>query len=172
MAEEVWKPPSGPLSEDQRVAGVRKLLDGASPAVRRAVISLALHAELDAARRDYTRVYAEEERYKAALIRANGHALRTCAEHFDAGLALLTELRQVAALVVQAAVEVESRERVLALAMAQLAAVCGPWRDAPPGLERGEGLSGYDNADGVEQARQAARRLHEQYLRRRQKATG
>jgi len=166
----IWKPPAGPLSEDQRVQGIRRLLDGASPTVRRAAISLALDGSLSAARRDYAKVYDDGEQYKAQLIRANGMALRESAERLDAGLELLTDLLKLSALAVQAAGEVEVRQRALGLAMAQLAAVCGPWRDTMPGIERGEGLSQYDNAEGVAAIKEQARRLHEAYLRRRERA--
>lgn len=164
MSEEIWKPPGGPLKDDQRVAGIRKLLDGASPTVRRATISLALHADLEAARDAYTRAYNADERYKADLIRTNGLAVKRSADHLAAALDVGTALLELAALLVQVTHEADSRADVLKLVMGQLAAVCGPWKDVPAGLESGAGLSGYDDADGVARAKASAVRLHEQYV--------
>ncbi len=165
-SEPIWKPPGGPLSEDQRVAGLRKLLDGASPAVRRAAISLAIHADLEAARRAYAKVYEDGERFKADLIRANGKAARQTAERLGEAFDVSAALVEVAGLLVQVTGETEARAGTLALVMAQLGAVCGPWRDVQPGREAGAGLSGYDEPDAVAHAKADAVRIHEQYLAR------
>lgn len=163
-AEPIWKAPSGPMKDDQRIAAIRKLLDGASPQVRRAAISAALHADLEQARRTYAKVYEAEEKYKAHLIGLNGRNVREAADRladvFDTGAALL----ELASILVRVAVETETREGVLALAMGQLGAVCGPWKDGTRGLERGAGISGYDSADGVARIRADAASLHQRWL--------
>lgn len=164
MSEEIWKPPSGPLKDDQRVAGIRKLLDGASPTVRRAAISLALHADLEAARTAYTEAYNADEAFKAKLIRANGTAVKASAEHLDHMLEVGHALLEVAGLLVQVTDTAEARGQTLALVMAQLGAVCGPWRGVPAGREAGAGLTGYDDDEGVAKAKAAAVRLHDLYV--------
>lgn len=167
--EPIWKPPAGPLKDDQRLAGIRRLLVGASPQVRRATISLALHADLQAARDTYAEVYEADEKYKANLIGRNGRSVREAAERladaFDTGSALL----ELASILVRVACVTETREGVLHLAMAQLDAVCGPWRNCARDLERGKGVTGYDTEDGVAKVRADAEALHRRYVEQRDK---
>lgn len=169
--EPIWKAPSGPMKDHQRIAAIRKILDGASPAVRRATISLALHADLEAARRTYAKVYEADEKYKANLIGRNGKSVRESADRlasaFDTGTALL----ELASILVSVACETETRSSVLALAMAQLDAVCGPWKGGARGLERGEGVTGYDTADNVARIRAEAVTLHQRWLDKQAKPT-
>lgn len=166
MSAPIWKPPAGAMREDQRIKAVEKILDGASPTVRRAIISMAIHADLEAAREAYARVYADDQKYKAALIRTNGKAVQGAAERLDAALETAQALLEVAVLAVKAASLVEGREAALRETMGQLAAVYGPWRDAAKGLEEGAGLSKYDTADGVERVQREARELHQRYMAR------
>lgn len=166
MSAPIWKPPSAPMKEDQRVKAVGKILDGASPSVRRAIISMAVHADLEAAREAYSQVYADDQKFKAALIRTNGKAVQGAAERLDVALELSQALLDVAVLAVKAASLVEGREAALRETMAQLASVCGPWRDAAKGLEEGAGLSRYDTVDGVERVQREAQELHQRFVAR------
>lgn len=157
---------AGSMKDKDRLDGLRTILDGASPSVRRAAISLAIHEDLERARTAYTAAYEAGQRYKANLIRANAQATKTSAEHLDAALEVSMLLGELAALLVRAASEADARADTLKLVTTQLGAVCGPWQGCARDLESGAGLSGYDDADGVARAKADAVRLHEQFLAR------
>lgn len=146
------------------MAGIRELLKGGSPSFRRAVISLALHEDLDRARTAYLRVYEAGEAYKADLIRRNGASLKAAAERLDEVLKVLVPVAEVAVLAVRAAGVADDRLAAVHACMSQLGAICGPWRDVRPGMERGAGLPGYDDADACAAAREEAVQLHERWV--------
>lgn len=169
-AAPIWKPPAGPLSEDQRIAGIRELLKGASPGLRRAALSLVLHEDLEKARAAYLRAHEAEEAYKADLIRSNGEAVKGAAERLDAALDVLWPILDVMVLAIHATGLVEDRVEAVRACMAQLGTVCGPWRDVRAGLERGVGLTGYDTPDNVAAVQLEVLQIHERWVARSQKS--
>lgn len=154
------------MKEDERIAGLRKVLDGASPRVRREAIRLAVHGALEAARSAYTDAHQDGEKFKAHLISRNGQGLKPIAARLDEALDVFDALSEVGSLVVRAHSVAKMRADALIGAMNQLGAVCGAWTGCAEGLERGAGLSRYDTPDAVQAVKEDAARLHAKWLAR------
>lgn len=145
-----------PMTADERIGVLEKILNGAPVAVRRAAIKIALEGELESARDAYRKAHQAGEAYKAKLITGNAKGVKGCAERLDEAVEVFMALNDVAALAVQAASVVEDRHHALQMVLMNLREVCGPWSGQARGLEHGAGLSAYDEPDNVKRVKAEA----------------
>lgn len=172
-ASEAWTAPDPKgLTERKRYEALVKLLDGAKPDTRHAVVRWVVAAELDGARDAYKQAHDADETYKAKLLRLAGvstkRAAESLAEH-QYGLELAVE---VSALAVRVSTSLDMAGEGLVKALAQLQTLAGPWKDARAGAERGHGVEGIDDKpERVARLRDEARVLHERWSERQKEAT-
>ena len=134
-----------------------KWLTGASPEYRARVVSICIELDLEAGRVAYRDAMAADERFKADLIKRNGHAVVTSAKVLSAsvGRALdaLTTWRAVGLAAVRATEQSRQDLQVFGWVRASFLKVARTWTGVSDGIEKGRGLTGYDTPEGVAKAR-------------------